>query len=44
MTLSQLVTDGKDTWLLSRTFLFYTAREARRLFRRYVKEQGWKFA
>lgn len=44
MTLSKLVTDGRDTWLESRQYYGYSKHEALKLFRDYLKANGYKVA
>ena len=41
LMVSAWVQDGGETWLHRRRFLYYTKREAMRLFREHVKAQGW---
>lgn len=42
MTISTMVTDGKESWFLSRSYMFYTQREARKLFKQYIKQMGYR--
>ena len=41
---SEFVTDGIDTWLLTESFYGYNKRESERLFRRNLRESGLKLA
>jgi len=40
MKISKLVTDGADTWLLTRQYLYYTSSEALKLYKDYCKANG----
>lgn len=41
IVVSEFVTDGVNTWLETQKFIFYSKREAKRLFRQHIRDKGW---
>ncbi len=44
IVIDELVTDGIDKWYLKQRYYGYTIREAMKLYREHLKEQGYKIA
>lgn len=44
LKVSEFVTDGRNVWLHTETFMGYTRREARTLYRQAIRAEGWKVA
>jgi hypothetical protein len=42
IVIDELVTDGTDKWYLKQRYYGYTIREAMKLYREHLEEQGYK--
>jgi hypothetical protein len=44
ITVDELVTDGRDKWWLKQRYFGYSQRDAMKLYREHLLEQGYKIA
>ena len=44
VVISEIVTDGEETWLETMRYAGYSQSEAKRLYRARLKEKGWRVA
>lgn len=42
MSFSKIVTDGTETWLETRTFSGFSKAEAKRLWKKHLKNNDWR--
>lgn len=42
IVISEIVTDGNETWLETMKYMGYSQREAKRLYHARLKEKGWR--